>query len=66
MSSKDNTANADIPNINIPIWFELHRLPYNDVIVTKIQMIGNICVWRISSSLSPTTSRLCLGMKILL
>ena len=40
MSSKDNTANADIPDIYIPTWFELHRLPYNDVIVTKLQMIG--------------------------
>ena len=45
MSSKDNTANADIPDINIPIWFELHRLSYNDVIVTKLQMIGkDLCV----------------------
>ena len=40
MSSKNNTANADIPDIDIPIWFELHRLPYNDVIVTKLQMVG--------------------------
>ena len=40
MSSKDNTANADIPYIDIPTWFDLHRLPYNDVIVTKLQMIG--------------------------
>ena len=38
--SKDNTANTDIPDIDIPIWFELHRLPYNDVIVTKLQTIG--------------------------
>ena len=45
MSSKDNTANADIPDIDIPIWFELHRLPYNDVVVTKLQMIGkDLCV----------------------
>ena len=45
MSSKDNTANADIPNIDIPTWFELHRLPYNDVIVTKLHMIGKyFCV----------------------
>ena len=45
MPSKDNTANADIPEINIPTWFELHRLPYNDVIVTKLQMIGkDLCV----------------------
>ena len=45
MSSKDNTANADIPNINIPTWFELHHLPYNDFIVTKLQMIDNdLCV----------------------
>ena len=45
MSSKDNTANADIPYIDIPTWFELHRLPYNDVIVTKLQMIGkDFCV----------------------
>ena len=28
--------------------------------------LAKICVWRISSSLSPTTSRLCLGMKIIL
>ena len=27
MSSKDNTANSEIPDIYIPIWFELHRLP---------------------------------------
>ena len=40
MSSKDNTANADIPDIDIPTWFELHRLPYNNVIVTNLQMIG--------------------------
>ena len=40
MPSKENTANADIPDINIPTWFELHLLPYNDVIVTKLQMIG--------------------------
>ena len=45
MSSKDNTANADIPDIDIPTWFELHRLPYNYVIVTKLQMIGKyLCV----------------------
>ena len=45
MSSKDNTANSDIPDINIPTWFELHRLPYNDVIVNKLQMIGkDLCV----------------------
>ena len=36
MSSKDYISNADIPDINIPTWFELHRLPYNDVIVTKL------------------------------
>ena len=40
MSSKDNTDNADIPDIDIPTWFELHRLPHNDGIVTKLQMIG--------------------------
>ena len=45
MSSKDNTANTNIPDIDIPTWFELHRLPYNDVIVTKLQMIGkDLCV----------------------
>ena len=45
MSSKDYTANANIPNIDIPTWFELHRLPYNDVIVTKLQVIGKyLCV----------------------
>ena len=45
MSSKDNTANADIPDPDIPIWFKLHRLPYNDVIVTNLQMIGkDLCV----------------------
>ena len=45
MSSKDNTANADIPDINIPTWFELHRLPYNDIIFTKLHMIGkDLCV----------------------
>ena len=45
MSRKDNTANADIPDIDIPTWFELHRLPYNDVIVNKLQMIGkDLCV----------------------
>ena len=38
MSSKDNTANSNIPDINIPIWFDLH-------IVTKLQMIGKcFCV----------------------
>ena len=40
MSSKDNTSNANIPDIDIPKWFELHRLPYNNFIVTKLQMIG--------------------------
>ena len=40
ISSKDNTSNANIPNIDIPTWFELHRLPYNDVIVNKLHMIG--------------------------
>ena len=45
MSSKGNTSNADIPDIDIPIWFKLHRLPYNDAIVTKLQMIGkDLCV----------------------
>ena len=45
MSSKDNTSNSDIPDINVPTWFELHRLPYNDVIVNKLQMIGkDFCV----------------------
>ena len=45
MSSKDNTANTDIPNIDIPTWFELHCLPYNDFIVTKLQMIDkDLCV----------------------
>ena len=45
MPSKDNTANADIPDIGIPTWFELNRLPYNDVIVTKLQIIGKyLCV----------------------
>ena len=36
MSIKDNIANSDIPNIDIPTWFDLNRLPYNDVIVTKL------------------------------
>ena len=45
MSSKDNIANADIPDIDIPTWFELHRLPYNDFIVAKLQMIDKyLCV----------------------
>ena len=45
MSSKDNTDNSKIPDINIPTWFELHRLPYNNVIVTKLQTIGkDLCV----------------------
>ena len=45
MSSKDNTANSDIPDINIPTWFELHCLPYNDIIVNKLQIIGkDLCV----------------------
>ena len=45
MSSKDNTANSDIPDINIPTWFELHRLLYNYVIVTKLHIIGkDLCV----------------------
>ena len=45
MSSKDTTANADIPDIDITIWFDLHRLPCNNVIVTKLQIIGKyLCV----------------------
>ena len=45
MSSKDNKANSNIPNIDIPTWFDLNRLPYNDVIVIKLQMIGkDLCV----------------------
>ena len=44
MSSKYDTANANIPDIEIPTWFELYRLPYNDVIVTKLQMIGVGCI----------------------
>ena len=45
MSSKDNTANSDIPDINIPTWFKQHRIPYNDVVVIKLQMIGKyLCV----------------------
>ena len=45
MSSKKNTSNADIPDIDISTWSELHHLPYNDVIVTKLQMIGkDLCV----------------------
>ena len=45
MSSKDNTYKADIPGIHIPKWFELHRLPYNDAIATKLQIIGkDFCV----------------------
>ena len=45
MSSKDNTANVDILNIDIPTWFKLHCLPYKDLIVTKLQMIGkDLCV----------------------
>ena len=45
MSSKDNTVNSDIPDIDIPTWFELHRLPYNDVIVNKLWVIGkDLCV----------------------
>ena len=45
MSSKDNTSNVDIPDIDIPTWFELKFLPYNDFIVTKLQMIGkDLCV----------------------
>ena len=45
MSRKDNTANTDIPEINIPTWFDMHRLPYNYVIVTKLHMIGkDLCV----------------------
>ena len=45
MSSKDNTAISEIPDIDIPTWFEMHRLPYNDAIVTKLQMIGKyLCV----------------------
>ena len=39
-------SQANVPHdINIPTWFELHRLPYNDVIVNKLQMIGkDLCV----------------------
>ena len=45
MSSKDNTANTNIPDIDIPTWFELHRLPYKNSIVTKLHMIGkDLCV----------------------
>ena len=45
MSSKKSTSNVDIPDINIPTWFELHRLPYNDAIVTKLQMVDkDLCV----------------------
>ena len=45
MSSTDNTDNADIPDIDIPTWFELHRLPYKNFIVTKLHMIGkDLCV----------------------
>ena len=45
MSSKDNTANSDIPDIDIPTWFDLHRIPYNNVIVSKLHMIGkDFCV----------------------
>ena len=36
---------SNIPNINIPIWFELHCLPYKNFIVTKLQMNGkDLCV----------------------
>ena len=34
-------------------------------LLTNSRWLAKICVWRISSSLSPTTSRLCLGMTIL-
>ena len=45
MSSKDNTTNADIPDLDIPTWFELHRLPYKYFIVTKLHMIDkDLCV----------------------
>ena len=45
ISSTDNIAKDDIPDIDLPTWFELHFLPYNDVIVTKLQMIGkDLCV----------------------
>ena len=45
MASKDNTPNADIPDIDIPTWFELNRLQYNNDIVNKLQMIGkDLCV----------------------
>ena len=45
MSSKDNTANTDIPDIDIPTWFELHRLPYNYVIVSELHIIGkDLCM----------------------
>ena len=45
ISSKYNTANDDIPDIDIPTWFDMHRLPYNYVIVTKLQMISkDLCV----------------------
>ena len=45
MPSKYNTANADIPDINIHTWLELNRLPYNHFIVTKLHMIGkDLCV----------------------
>ena len=45
MPSKDNTANVNIPDINIPTWLDLNRLPYNDVIDTKLQIIvKDLCV----------------------
>ena len=45
MPRKYNTANVDIPDIDIPKWFELHCLPHNYVIVTKLQIIGKyLCV----------------------
>ena len=45
MSSKDNTANADTPNINIPTWFDLHRL-HTHVFANHLEFGNNdIIVW---------------------
>ena len=45
MSIKDNIATSDSPYIDIPTWFELHCLPYNDLIFTKLYMVGkDLCV----------------------
>ena len=59
------------PTPTFPTSTSLHSLSFtaSHTIMSLLPnsiWLANICVWRISSSLSPTTSRLYLGMKIIL